>query len=153
VLVNELYSMSSLLSQLAGLLTRGNKPTADPSGVTYRARNIPERYTTREGCQKIIEASLSTPDAPCTIRVRSFATNIECNPTRTTTTRTLTFNLNAGHSVRLKPNAYNEWTFEIFDDERQQSEDYLTIDTHFNGFTVLSSPEGDDHEFEYLLSR
>ena len=145
--------MSSLLAQLSGLFPRGNKPTADPRGVTYRARNIPERYTTRERCQEIIEASLEAPDAPCTISIRSFATNIEHHPTRTTITRTLSFNLNTvAPCVRLKPNVYNEWTFDILDDEGQQSGDYLTIDTHFSGFTVLSSPEDDNHEFEYLPS-
>ena len=120
---------------------------------TYRVRNIPERYSTKEESQKVIEAILSTPDKPYTIKVRSFATNIDHNPTRTITTRTVTFDLGDVCPSQLKPNAESEWHFKAFDNESQQTGEELIIDTHFIGFTVLSSPKDGDHDFEYLLCR
>jgi hypothetical protein len=42
----------------------------------------------------------------------------------------------------------NEWIINEFDIGNQQLGETLIIDTHFEGFTVLWSPEGVDHEFE-----
>jgi hypothetical protein len=159
-MVSLLYQLALSLSlivigALFYRLTGGKRPNVAvaPSKVTYRIRNIPARYSTREQSRKVIEAILSTPDKPCTIKVRSFATNIDHNPTRTITTRTVTFDLDDIPPPQLKPNAQNEWTFKEFDNESQQTDDYLIIDTHFVGFTVLSSPKDVDHYFEYLLCR
>jgi hypothetical protein len=132
-------------------LTAGRRPNVAvaPSRSTYRVRNIPARYSTQEESQKVIEAILSAPD----IKVRSFATNIDHNPTRTIITRTVTFDLSDVCPSRLKPNAENEWHFKAFDNESRQTGEELIIDTHFIGFTVLSSPQDGDHDFEYLICR
>jgi hypothetical protein len=148
--------MASLLCRLALALPLMIKGALfyRPKG-TYRVRNIPARYSTREESQKVIEAILSTPDEPCTIKVRSFATNIDHTPARTITTRIVTFDLGDVCPSQLKPNAQNEWHFKAFDNESRQTGEELIIDTHFIGFTVLSSPEDNDsdHNFEYLLCR
>jgi hypothetical protein len=155
-MISLLYRVAVSLSLVVGalfyLFTHGKilESAVPPIKGTYRVRHIPARYRSREDSRKLIEAILSSPGQPCTIKVRSFATNIDHNPTRTITTRTLTFDLDHGSPLKLKPNPQNEWTFRAFDSESQQSDDYLIVDTHFVGFTVLSCPEDDDHHFEYL---
>jgi hypothetical protein len=140
-----------LMSALIYRLTSGTRQNAAgaPSKGTYRVRNIPARYNTREASRKFIEAILSTSDTPCTIKVRSFA--IDHNPAGSMTTGTATFDLEVVRPLRLKPNALSEWSFKVSDNESRQTDGYLIIDTHFIGFTVLSSPEDNDHKFEYLL--
>lgn len=139
------------MSALIYRLTSGSRQNAAvaPSKGTYRVRNIPARYNTRETSRKVIEAVLSTSDTPCAIKVRSFA--IDHNPAGSMTTGTATFDLEDVLPLRLKPNDRNEWAFKVPDNESQQTDDDLIIDTHFIGFTVLSSPEDNDHKFEYLL--
>jgi hypothetical protein len=134
------------------LFSHGKKleSTVSPIKGTYRVRHIPARYRTGEDSRRLIEAILSGPGQPCTIKARSFASNIDHNPTRKITTRTLTFDLDDGSPFTLQPNPENEWTFRAFDSESQENDDYLIVDTHFVGFTVLSCPEDDDHRFEYL---
>jgi len=142
-----LILFSALIYRLTSW-TRQNAAVA-PSKGTYRVRNIPARYNTREASRKVIEVILSTSDTPCTIKVRSFA--VHHNSAGSMVTGTATFDLEDVRPLRLKPNALNEWTFKVPDNESQQTDDYLIIDTHFIGFTVLSSPEDNDHKFEYLL--
>ncbi|TAQ87678.1 hypothetical protein B7494_g3974 [Chlorociboria aeruginascens] len=118
--------------------------------TTYRVRNIPDRFTTRDECRFLIESILSNSDTRCNITIRTFASSFDHRQGRTTITRMVTFDLEDIIPVQLKPNAKNEWTFKNFDFLSQQTGEYLTIDTHFVGFTVLSSPEDENHEFDLV---
>ena len=119
---------------------------------TYRVQNIPEHFKTRNECRTLIEEILSTPNAYCHINIRTFASSWNHRHGPTTESRTVTFDLIDVFPLSLKPNTQNvtqdEWSFKIPDSASQQIEEYLIIDTHFVGFTVLSSPEDGDHEFE-----
>jgi hypothetical protein len=121
-----------------------------PSKGTYRARNIPERYSTRQECQRLIETLLSLPDSPCTIQIRSFATTIDHSLARTIIARTVTFDLEKVLPLQLAPNRRDEWAFKIPESKDEEDEEHVTIDTHFVGFTVLSSPGDEDYKFEYI---
>ncbi len=121
-----------------------------PSKGTYRAHNIPERYSTRQECQTLIETLLSSPGSPCMIKIRTFATSIDHSLARTITTRTVTFDLEKVLPLQLAPNKRDEWDFKIPQSKNEDGEEYVTIDTHFIGFTVLSAPRDEDYEFEYV---
>jgi hypothetical protein len=119
-------------------LSAGDDPTR-----AYRVRNISQRYN-GETIKVIIEAILSTTTVPCRIRLRSFATHAVHSQPRN---HTATFNITSVVPALLHP-PQNEWIIKEFDIGNQQLGETLIIDTHFEGFTVLWSPEGVDHEFE-----
>jgi hypothetical protein len=138
--------MSTLLPGLSSLArVLSPAPNHNPN-QTYRVRNIPERYT-QEGIKNVIESVLVSPAECCTIVMRTFAAHIARS---TPKTYTATFNLTTETVPLLLQSRRNEWILENFDPANQKPGERLVIDTHFQGFTVLWSPEGADHEFEYV---
>jgi hypothetical protein len=144
----------------------GIPPKDKPSGKTpeipahvrqdrvYRVRGLPGDFSHQETITLIsslfnLESNISLP------RIRSLAKALDGRMVATLSFRTSPKELSGSDS--------NEWSFDITDylyriqagDEDRKGMNKsrtLTIDHHFCGFTVLSSPPPTDHRVEYVSS-
>jgi hypothetical protein len=118
--------------------------------VTYRVQDLPGA-TSRDDAIQLLEAAVGLNKRCSDIKVHSLADDPYYSGKKTAT-------------ITLKDLAYvlpktahrNKWVFDLSDhpsglDGGSLPTGFLTVDTHFEGFTPLNSFEDDSkHQYEYV---